>query len=130
MDVTAYAYPRIRPRFLFHRWSLHNVFLSFLFFWWGTKFHCHKKLKYNKKRQKQRKETPSYNLPAQEQQTRIIPPKPKKDLPCMHQQDRIYTGAEGGHCPPTHKKKNSIKKLRFALIYIYICLSSSKIFRY
>ena len=35
----------------------------------------------------------------------------------MHQQDRIYTGAEGDHSPrPQHiKKKISIKKLRFVL---------------
>ena len=53
--------------------------------------------------------------------------------PERERQGRTYTRAEGGSPhPPTLKKKMVYKKLRFALkyIYIYICLSSSKIFRY
>ena len=44
-------------------------------------------------------------------------------------QGQTYTRAEGGHAPPIKKKKKNwyTKKLRFALIYIYICLSSSKL---
>ena len=44
--------------------------------------------------------------------------------PCFYfNQGQTYTRAEGAIAPPPIKKKTSIKKLRFALIYIFVSLS-------
>ena len=70
-----------------------KLLLNFFFFFFlkGNKDSLPQEIEVQQERQKKEKRPLATNLPAQEQQAKKVPPKPKKDLPYTHQLKGLCT---------------------------------------